>query len=189
MGVVVLGDKAFEAEGPITTGLPDFTTASVSDAGSGCDRVASAPPVIVGIDGSKDAVRAAIWAVDEALKRGTFVRLVHVITGHRRNRDRGYAYAGQILHKASEAVHSVDESVIVDSDVFEGDLVTQLVEVSRGAPLICLGSAKADSTVAELQRRAQSPVAIMRRESPRRFGRRHHSEYEKEAPSAAPAVR
>jgi nucleotide-binding universal stress UspA family protein len=133
-------------------------------------------PVIVGIDGSRDALRAAIWAADEARKRGTFVRLVHVITGHPRDRDRGFAHAGRILHKASEAIHSARASVLVDSDVFEGDLVTQLVEASRDAALICIGSTNADSAVAELRRRARTPVIAIRMGPASRFGHRRHIE-------------
>ena len=39
---------------------------------------------IVGIDGSKAALRAALWAVDEAVSRDTPLRLVHVApaSGH-----------------------------------------------------------------------------------------------------------
>lgn len=36
------------------------------------------PAVLVGIDGSRSAVRAALWAVDEALHRRLPLRLVHV---------------------------------------------------------------------------------------------------------------
>jgi nucleotide-binding universal stress UspA family protein len=133
-------------------------------------------PVIVGIDGSKDALRAAMWAADEAAKRGTFVRLVHVITDHPRNRDRGFAHAGQILYEASAAIHSARASMLVDSDVFEGDLVAELVEASREAALICIGSTDAESSVAELRRRASAPVMVIGRGRARRFGHRRHIE-------------
>ena len=36
-------------------------------------------PVVVGIDGSKAAVRAALWAADEAVRHETTLLLVHVI--------------------------------------------------------------------------------------------------------------
>jgi nucleotide-binding universal stress UspA family protein len=37
-------------------------------------------PIVVGIDGSQAAVRAAEWAVDEAVSREVPLRLVEVIT-------------------------------------------------------------------------------------------------------------
>ncbi|MBJ7336111.1 universal stress protein [Mycolicibacterium sp.] len=36
-------------------------------------------PVVVGIDGSASALRAAEWAVDEAISRDAALRLIHVI--------------------------------------------------------------------------------------------------------------
>ncbi len=39
----------------------------------------SLPTVVVGVDGSKAAINAAQWAVDEAVHRDIPLRLVHVI--------------------------------------------------------------------------------------------------------------
>jgi hypothetical protein len=80
------------------------------------------------------------------------------------------------LHKASEAIHSAQASVLVDSDVFEGDLVAQLVEASRDAVLICIGPTNAESEVAELPRRARAPVIAIRMGPAGRFGHRRHIE-------------
>ena len=127
-------------------------------------------PVVVGIDGSQAAIRAAVWASSEAERRNVSLHLVHVIDGSSTRRDRGYARAGHVLYKAWMAVVPACESVLVDSDVREGDTVAELVEASRGAGLICIGSRRHDSSevsaAAELVRRAHSPVVVVER-SPR----------------------
>lgn len=132
--------------------------------------------MFVGIDGSKHAVHAAIWAIDEAVRRGSPLRLVHVIEGPRQSQDRGYAHAGDVLHKACRAIESIGRPVVVDSDVFEGDPVRELVEASRGAALICLGSQGTNDsagrrrgwTATEIARRAYCPVMIVEK---------HHRKY------------
>ena len=43
------------------------------------DRNSSPPAVVVGIDGSRSAVDAALWAVDEAVSRDIPLRLVYAI--------------------------------------------------------------------------------------------------------------
>lgn len=44
------------------------------------ERQQASAPVVVGVDGSHAALRAAVWAVDEALSRKARLRLVHVIS-------------------------------------------------------------------------------------------------------------
>ena len=41
-------------------------------------NVDSPSPIVVGVDGSTAAIRAAEWAIDEATSRGLALRLVHV---------------------------------------------------------------------------------------------------------------
>ena len=67
-------------------------------------------PIVVGIDGSKHAIRGAIWALDEAVSRDTHLRLVHVIDGHSRDRDTDYACTRHMLHGAWDAVEVTGES-------------------------------------------------------------------------------
>ena len=43
------------------------------------DSPASSPAVVVGIDGSRTAIDAALWAVDEAVSRDIPLRLVYAI--------------------------------------------------------------------------------------------------------------
>lgn len=132
---------------------------------------ATSLPIVVGIDGSKHAVRAAMWAVDEAVSKDTQLILACVIDADSRDLDREYAYARHVLHKAWVAVEGTGQPVKLESTVLEGDPVTQLVEASRAAQMICVGSRGTNnspdhqrgSTAAELARAAFSPVAIVRR--------------------------
>ena len=67
--------------------------------------VAPSSSVVVGIDGSKAALRVALWAVDEAVSRDTPLRLVHVIDAHDHS-DHALADGYHILHKAWTAVEA-----------------------------------------------------------------------------------
>jgi nucleotide-binding universal stress UspA family protein len=42
-------------------------------------------PVVIGIDGSRSAVQAALWAVEEAVDRGVSLRLVYAIDSSESN--------------------------------------------------------------------------------------------------------
>jgi nucleotide-binding universal stress UspA family protein len=128
-------------------------------------------PIAVGIDGSKQAIRAAIWASAEAVSRDTQLRLVHVVDGKSTGLDRDYAHAEHILHKAWAAVENTGKLVKLQSDIRQGDPVAELVEVSRKAEMICVGAKgaitsgqhKPGSTAAALGQSAFCPVAIVRR--------------------------
>ena len=43
------------------------------------NKLPTSRPIVVGIDGSKAAIRAALWAVDEAVSRDVPLRLVYAI--------------------------------------------------------------------------------------------------------------
>ena len=64
------------------------------------DQSSPSSPVIVGIDGSTAALRAALWAVDEAVSRDTPLRLVHVVPASGHDLDEALADARDVLHKA-----------------------------------------------------------------------------------------
>jgi len=131
----------------------------------------AASPIVVGIDGSKHAVRAAVWAVDEAVSRDAQLLLVCVIDPDSRDLDREYALARHAVHKAWTAAEAAGKPVKLESDVLEGDPVTELVELSRSAEMVCVGlrgtndSAHHDrgSTAAALAQAAFAPVAIVQR--------------------------
>ena len=144
---------------------------SSSNLGKGTMNYSAASlPVVAGIDGSKQAIRAAIWASDEAVTRDTQLRLFHVVDGNSIHLDRDYAFAEHILHKAWAEVEKTGKPVKLESDIRQGDPV-ELVEVSRKAKMICVGAKgtitsrhhKPGSTAAALGQSAFCPVAIVRR--------------------------
>lgn len=132
---------------------------------------AASLPIVVGIDGSKQAVRAAIWASDEAVSRDAPLRLLHVVDANSTDVDRDYEYAEHILHKAWVAIERTGKPVKLESDILRGDPVAELVEVSRKAQMICVGAKGTitsgkhtpGSTAAALGLAAHCPVAIVRR--------------------------
>lgn len=133
-------------------------------------------PVIVGIDGSTAALHAAQWAVDEALSRDVPLRLVFCIdqevdvalTDDECRMD--LEYAQTCLRAAHEAIDATGQPVKVETAVLQGRPDTNLIEESRQAAMICVGStgvgrfAKAllGSTAAEVAEHAYCPVAIIR---------------------------
>ena len=144
---------------------------SSSNLGKGTMNYSAASlPVVAGIDGSKQAIRAAIWASDEVVTRDTQLRLFHVVDGNSIHLDRDYAFAEHILHKAWAEVEKTGKPVKLESDIRQGDPV-ELVEVSRKAKMICVGAKgtitsrhhKPGSTAAALGQSAFCPVAIVRR--------------------------
>lgn len=128
-------------------------------------------PVLVGIDGSKHAVRAALWAVPEAIARDVPLRLVCVIDPNAKHLDREFETAEKVLHEAWVVAESTGLPVKVESVILQGDPAEELANASREAQLICVGSrgvgdskAHTDgSTAAVLAKTAASPVAIVRR--------------------------
>ena len=131
----------------------------------------AASPIVVGIDGSKHALRAAVWAVDEAVSRDAQLLIVCVIDPDSRDLDREYAFARDAIHKAWTAIEATAKPVKLESDILEGDPVTELVAMSRTAAMLCVGARGAGdsadrergSTAAKLAQAAFSPVAIIRR--------------------------
>ena len=82
-------------------------------------------------------MRAALWAVDEAIRHDTTLLLVHVI-GHTSNdHETVMAKAKSVLTEAWEAVAATGKPVKVESDVAHGDTALQLVEASRIGGLKC----------------------------------------------------
>jgi nucleotide-binding universal stress UspA family protein len=142
------------------------------------DSNSSHPSLVVGIDGSEAAIRAAKWAVDEAISREVPLRLIQVIpeqvepapfaaVGNVRM-EREYAEAA--LRIVSAAVEAAGKPVKIETAILQGDPAATLVAESRNAVMVCVGSlgigrfAKAllGSTATELAEAAHCPVAIIR---------------------------
>jgi len=69
------------------------------------------PAVTVGIDGSRDALAAAVWAVDEAVDRELPIRLLYAIRDHNpahpvEEQSESFARAQAALHDAAEVIRA-----------------------------------------------------------------------------------
>jgi nucleotide-binding universal stress UspA family protein len=134
------------------------------------------PSVVVGIDGSRAAVRAALWAVDEAVSRDIPLRLVCAIdpceTADTDPQDeaRKLAAAEIAVRYAFMAVESTEKPVKIEVEIVQGRPTRALTDASRSAAMICVGSVGLDhfargrvgSTAAALAASAHCPVAIIR---------------------------
>jgi nucleotide-binding universal stress UspA family protein len=135
------------------------------------------PPasIVVGVDGSKAAVRAAVWAIDEAVSRDIPLRLVHVIEHHvdahlhSHGLDGDYAEAERIIHRVWCAVESTGEPVKLEMEILRGESVPMLLRACRSASMLCLGWTSdhhssrrtPGSTASALSRSAHCPVAVI----------------------------
>jgi nucleotide-binding universal stress UspA family protein len=135
----------------------------------------SVPSVVVGIDGSRTALQAAIWAVDEAVSRDIPLRLVYAIdpdlaTGSdTQAAARDLATAEIAVRQAFTAVESTDKPVKIEVEILQARPVRALKEASRWAAMLCVGSmglkhsgqGRIGSTAAALATCAHCPVAIV----------------------------
>lgn len=134
--------------------------------------------VIVGIDGSRVAVRAALWAVDEAVFRDVPLRLICAIPTDDtaqidpQNEARKLATAELAVRYAFMAVESTEKPVKIEVEIIQGSPSRTLLDASRSAALICVGAVGlthsapggVGSTATTLASSAHCPVAIIRGE-------------------------
>lgn len=137
--------------------------------------------IVVGVDGSESAQNAALWAATEAKRRGLGLHLVYAwgVTG-------GYYGGGlplpagafdsleqeaqRVLGEVSDAVREVEPEVAVAGDAPCLAPIPHLVELSRTARMIVLGSRGrggfagmlAGSTTVAVSSHAHCPVAVIR---------------------------
>jgi len=107
--------------------------------------------VVVGVDGSADALRAVRWAVPEARRRRAVLRLVTAFPwtddrmvgipwlGKSAYGDRLQATAQRALAAATAVVSTLDPDLLVESELVVGYPTDVLVEQSRSAELIVVG--------------------------------------------------
>lgn len=92
----------------------------------------TAAAVVVGIDGSRTAVQAALWAVDEAISRDIVLRLLYVIdpgdcTGIGPDDGARQLATAQIaVRHAVMAVEAADKAVNVDGEITHGRPIATL---------------------------------------------------------------
>lgn len=132
-------------------------------------------PIIVGIDGSQAAIAAALWGIDEAASRGVPLRLVSVMKLTHPSPDdyaRDLEHAEKALREAQFAVEASRKPVSVKTDIPRGPAGPVLVEASRDAEMVCVGSVGIGryarsilgSAATELAATAHCPVAVIRTE-------------------------
>lgn len=135
--------------------------------------------IVVGIDGSQAAINAAKWAITEAISRNVPLRLIHAIPDRAadaagdQSMELGYAQAS--LRDADAALQATGKPVKVECDVVRGSPEGILIDESRGAEMVCLGSVGIGriarkllgSTADAVARKAQCPVAIVRSGGPK----------------------
>jgi nucleotide-binding universal stress UspA family protein len=135
------------------------------------------PPaaVVVGIDGSKAAVRAALWAIDEAIDRDCPLRLIYAIDSRDTrgtdpdNAAHRLATADSAVRYAFMAIEASRAPIKIEVEIVQEDPVTALTRASHSAALMCVGAvglrpchARVGSTAAALMSSAQCPLAIVR---------------------------
>lgn len=139
------------------------------------DTLPPSPAVVVGIDGSRNALNAALWAVDEAVKRDTPLRLVCAIKPHEGRlapdvAARDLAAAEIAVRTAAMAVESTDKPVKIEVEILHGRPTDVLLDAGRGAAMMCVGAIgfpngvdhRIGSTAAALANWTHCPVAIIR---------------------------
>jgi nucleotide-binding universal stress UspA family protein len=136
------------------------------------------PTVVVGIDGSEQAVAAALWAIDEAFDRDVPLKLVYAIEprkpGDRHSIADDFASAETAVREAATAIEAIDHPVKIEVEIVQDRPVAALLAASRSAAMICIGAPGVDdatgirvgSTVAGLLAKANRPVAIIHPERP-----------------------
>jgi nucleotide-binding universal stress UspA family protein len=128
-------------------------------------EIATPQPVVVGIDGSKAAVRAALWAVDEAMSRDAPLRLLSAI-----GQEGNQVTAEMAIRHAITAIEATGKPVKMETEVSHGTAIGSLISASASAAMVCVGAVglrhfrpgRVGSTAAALAVSARCPVAIIR---------------------------
>lgn len=131
--------------------------------------------IVVGIDGSDAAINAAKWAVTEATSQEIPLRLVYAIP--EQNADAlpndpliDVECGETALRAACAALHGMTSEVKIETDLVSGSPAGALVEESRRAAMVCVGSVGIGqiarkiigSTAEFVAQNAHCPVAIVR---------------------------
>jgi len=123
------------------------------------------PSIVVGIDGSRLAVHAALWAVDEAISRDVPLRLMAAAGTPAERPDAEVA-----VRSAAAAVTATGRGVLIETEVIAGAAIPALLEASTTAAMVCVGAVglkhfdrnRVGSTAGALVASAHCPVAVVR---------------------------
>jgi nucleotide-binding universal stress UspA family protein len=100
--------------------------------------------IVVGVDGSPGGRRALEWAVDEARRRDAVLEVVHAWTYPPTEftvaPEEFAVAAAEVITEAVEEAADIDPSVAVKSEVRQQPAAPALVELSKGADLLVVGS-------------------------------------------------
>lgn len=137
----------------------------------------SAPRVVVGVDGSRAALQAALWAADEAIGRDIPLELLYAIDEVTHG-PHDVAAAEKVVRGTITAIESLGRPVKMEAEIVHRHPVTALLEASRSAAMVCLGSigfhhairGRIGSTATALATSAHCPVAIVPRTTDARTG-------------------
>ena len=157
------------------------------------DAAPPSPAVVVGIDGSRRAIGAALWAVDEAADRDLPLRLICAMEPRDVPVADEIASATSALRQAAVAVESTGRPVKIETDAVRGDAADVLLAASRAAAMLCIGALgvnhatgrRPGSVASVLLPRATSPVAIVRTDAPRADDDRWIVTEQRETPGGA----
>lgn len=130
-------------------------------------------PVVVGVDGSEPAVRAARWAAVEAESRNVALRLVYATKTSHPSTDDYYAdirRGRDALSTAHAEVNRSDSQVKIETAVVDGPPGRALIDESGRAVMVVVGSVGIGryaesilgSTAIDVADNADCPVAIIR---------------------------
>ncbi len=145
------------------------------------NELATPQPVVVGIDGSRAAIRAALWAVDEAVSRDAPLRLLCAIEQDDNQQTdpddaaRKLAAARMALRGAIMEIEGAAKPVRIETGVTHRPAIGSLIRASASAAMVCVGAVglrhfrpgRVGSTAAAVAVSARCPVAIIR-------AREHH---------------
>lgn len=100
--------------------------------------------IVVGVDGSPGGRRALEWALDEARRRDAVLEVVHAWTYPPTEftvaPEEFAVAAAEVITEAVEEAADIDPSVAVKSEVRQQPAAPALVELSKGADLLVVGS-------------------------------------------------
>lgn len=97
--------------------------------------------VVVGVDGRSASRSAVFWAAEEARLRGLHLLIVHVGSKGGDWPDGDQALTrGLLLNASAEAASRREPTVIVGTLLLRGDAGEQLLDISRSAAMLVLGS-------------------------------------------------
>jgi nucleotide-binding universal stress UspA family protein len=142
------------------------------------DTLPPSPSVVVGIDGSRSALTAASWAVDEAVARDVPLRLVYAVDEPADGQSAVVALtaAEAAIRQAVTTVEASGRPVRIEVEIKQGRPSAALLDASRDAAMLCIGAVGTQrasvgslgSTAGAVVSRAHCPVAVVRGYDPSR---------------------